>query len=156
MQGRQRGAEVRVSFVGADHEPARLGDGEVHAGQPGLRRQELLAQVPARRLGELGRVGQPGRRAQLVVEEIADLLLLLVDGGHHDVAGRLLGELDDALSQVRIDHLDAAFDQIWIEVALFGEHRLALHQPRHAAVAQDAVHDAVVLVRVASPVHLGT
>ena len=118
-----------------------------------MRGEELLAQVDPRGLGELLGIGQPRRRSQLLVEELADLLLLLVDGGHDDVTGRLLGELDDAFAEVRVDHLDAALNEIGIEVALLSEHRLALHQPGHALVAQDSVHDAVVLVGIARPMH---
>ena len=89
------------------------------------------------------------------MEQLADVLLLEVDGGHHDVAGRLPQELDDALAEVGIDDLDPPLDEVGVQVAFLGEHRLALHQALDAVVAQDPVDDPVVLVRVARPVHVG-
>src|SRR2546428_692550 len=78
-----------------------------------------------------------------------------MDGRHHDVGGRLPAELHDPLAEVRVPHLDAVRLEVLVEMALLGEHRLALHQPRHAVLAQDPVHDAVVLVGIARPVHRG-
>src|SRR5581483_8508108 len=153
VQRRQRGAEIGIAFVRADDDSAGLRDCEVHSGQAGVRGEELLAQVLPRRFGERLGIGEPLRCAQLLVEQVADLLLLQVDGGHHDVRGRLVPELDDPLAQIGVHHLDAALFQVRIEVALLGEHRLALHQPLHAAFAEDPVHDPVVLVRVARPVY---
>src|SRR5438874_1545017 len=153
VDGRQRGAEVRIALVGADHHASRGGDGEVHAGEAGLGSQELLAQVRARRLRELLRIGEAARRSQLVVEQLPDLLLLEMDGRHHDVGRRLAAELHDALAEVRVHHLDALRLEVLVEMALLGEHRLALHQARHAILAQDPVHDAVVLVGIARPMH---
>ena len=108
VDGRERGAHVGVALVRADDHAAGLRDREVHAGEAGLRRHEPLAEVPARRLGELLRIREPLRRAEVVVEELADLLLLLVDGGQHDVGGRLARELHDPLAEIGVDHLDAA------------------------------------------------
>src|SRR5438552_3389961 len=152
VDGRQRGAEVRIALVRADHYASRGGDGEVHAGEAGLGSQELLAQVRARRLRELLRIGEAARRPQLVVEQLPDRLLLAMDGRHHDVGRRLAAELHDPLAEVRIHHLDALRLEVLVEMALLGEHRLALHQARHADLAQDPVHDAVVLVGIARPV----
>jgi hypothetical protein len=92
--------------------------------------------------------------AELFVEQLADLLLFQVNGGHDDVARALLAKLHDALAQISVDDFDAARLEIRIEVALLGEHRLALDQPLDAALLQQPVHDAVVLAGVARPVHL--
>src|SRR5205807_6307193 len=45
VEGWQSDAEVGVSLVGANDQATCLGDGEVHAGEPGLRGEELRAQV---------------------------------------------------------------------------------------------------------------
>src|SRR6202023_4098602 len=45
--------------------------------------------------------------------------------------------------------------EVLVEVALLGEHGLALHQPRDSALAQEPVHDAVVLLGVSRPVDPG-
>jgi len=107
VDGRQRRAQVRVAFVGANHYSAGGGDGEVHPGEPRLRGEELLAHVAPGGLGELLGIRKTGRGAELLVEELPDLLLLEMDGGHDDVRGRLAPELHDPLSQVGVHHLDA-------------------------------------------------
>src|SRR5439155_23260578 len=58
VKRRQRGAQIGVSFVGADDESARLRDGEVHAGQAGLRGEELRAQMRSCRFRQLLRIGK--------------------------------------------------------------------------------------------------
>src|SRR3954469_16103190 len=156
VQRRKRDAEVGVSFIGADDESARLGNGEIDPREPRLRGEELRAEVLARGFGELFWIGKAPGRSELVVEQLADVLLLEMYGGHHDVARRLLEELHDPLAQIGVDHLDPALSEVRVQVALLGEHRLALHEARDAMPAEDPVDDPVVLVAVARPVDVRT
>jgi hypothetical protein len=90
----------------------------------------------------------------VLVKHFAHLGALEMDGRHDDVTGRLLLELDDALAEVGVDHLDAARLQVGIQVAFLGEHRLALHQSTGAVALEDAVDDAVVFLGISRPMHL--
>ena len=60
MDLRERNAQVGVPLVGADDKPARLGDGEIHAGNPHVGLHELVAEVPARGFGQVIRIGRAG------------------------------------------------------------------------------------------------
>src|SRR6266568_3032677 len=129
VHGREGGAHVGVPLVRADHHAAGLRHREIHAGEPRLRAQEALAQVAARRLRELRRIGEPRRRGEFLVEELADLLALQVDRRKDDVRGRLVPELHDPLAEVGVHDLDPARLEVGVEAALLGEHRLRLHEP---------------------------
>ena len=156
MQPGKRHAEVGVAFVGADDNTARFGDGEVHARDARLRGDELVAQVPPRRLGQIVRVGRPLFRPQAFVKQLADFFLLDVDGRQHDVARRLVAKLHDPFAQIRVNDFDAVLLEIRIQVAFLGEHRLALDHPLHAVLLQDLEHDAVMLFGIARPMHDGS
>ena len=85
-------------------------------------------------------------------EEGADLFAADGDRGQHDVAGRLVQHLHDALSQVAFDGIDAALEQIGRQSALLRQHRLALDEIL-AAVSRDELPDrAVHFVGIRSPV----
>ena len=66
----------------------------------------------------------------------------------------LIVELLDALAEIGLDHLDADRGHVGPEAALLGQHRLAFDQQLRAVVAQNAVHDLVVLGTVACPMHV--
>ena len=89
----------------------------------------------------------------MLVEQLADVGLLQMDGRQHDVAGGLASQLYDPLAQVGVDHLDAMPLQERIEMAFFGEHRLALDHLLSIVAIENVEHDLVVLGRVAGPVH---
>ena len=74
--------------------------------------------------------------SEFLMEELADVLLLEVNGGEDDVAGRFVAELHDAFAEIGVRHLDAARLQVRIEVALLGQHRLGLHQAGNAALGR--------------------
>ena len=97
----------------------------------------------------------PSCGAQVLVEQLADLFLLDVNRRQHDVAGRLVPQLHDPFAQVGVDDFDAVPLQVRIQVAFFGEHRLALDELLHAVSLQDLQHDLVVLGGIAGPVHVG-
>ena len=141
----QAGAHIGVAFIRADDKSAGLGNGEVDAREPGLRRHELLAKMATRRLGEILWVGGALVGPELLVEEFADILLLEVDGGEDDVAGRFLAELHDAFAKICIRHLDATRLQVGIQVALLGQHRLRFHKAGDASIRENSMDDCIVL-----------
>jgi hypothetical protein len=77
----------------------------------------------------------------------------LCTAGTDDVARRLVIELLDALAEVGLHRLDAAVGEERPQLALVGQHRLALDQRRHGVRLQDLGDDLVVLGGVARPVH---
>ncbi len=121
---------------------------------PASAAMNLLAQMPARRFGQVVRIGGSLLGPQMLVKRLAHLLLLDVDGRQHDVAGRLVAQLHDPFAQVGVDHLDAVLLQIRIQVALFGQHRLALDDSLHLVLLQNLEHDLVVLLGVCRPMHV--
>src|SRR5712664_444765 len=66
----------------------------------------------------------------------------------------LVVKLLNALAQIGLDHLDPDRSHVMPEAALLGQHRLAFDQRLRAVVAQDAVHDLVMLGGVACPMHV--
>jgi hypothetical protein len=60
--------------------------------------------------------------------------------------------LHDAFAQVGVDHLHALPGQVFVQVALLGEHGFAFHDPLGVVPAHDGVHDPVVLLAVSGPV----
>src|SRR4051812_5788719 len=98
----QRDAQVGVAFVCADHEPARLGDGEIHARDSRLGLQELLTQMLASRLDQVRRIRRTRGRSKPLVKKLADFLFHDVDGWRHDVAGMLVAQLYDPFAKVSV------------------------------------------------------
>src|SRR6478672_10329551 len=66
----------------------------------------------------------------------------------------LVVKLLNALAQIGLDHLDPDRSHVMPEAAFFGQHRLAFDQRRRAVVAQDAMHNPVMLGGVACPMHM--
>ena len=106
-------AEISVALVRADDKAAGFGNGKVHTRERRVGSEKALAEVLPGRFGEVLRIGRANLRAQLLMEKMADLLLFVVDGGHHDVARWLLGELHDALAQIRVHHVDPMRFEVW-------------------------------------------
>ena len=67
------------------------------------------------------------------------------------MTGREFHELEYALTKVGFHRIDASSDQMLVEMALFRQHRLALHHFRHVVAAEDVEHDGVVLLSVFRP-----
>lgn len=59
----------------------------------------------------------------------------------------------DALAEIGFHHRDAARLQIVARVALVGEHRFALDEPCHAALAHQLVDEFIVLFRIGREMH---
>ena len=154
MHRRQVHAQIGVALVGAHHHGAGFSNGEIHARNGHLSGQELGPQVLAGGFGEALGVVFTFFGAQVRVERVAHVLLFQVDGGQHNVAGRLVPELNNPLAQIGVHHLHAVLHQIWVQVALLGEHRLALDDARGALLPDDAEDNGVVLRRIGGPVHV--
>ena len=165
------GAHVGVAFVGADYNVARLGDAEVATGHTAVGMHEVVAQVIAGSTGEIGGVGAGVPVVAFLQEAFGSACTMLlddallaeagghllagdVDGGHHDVAGRYLHELKDALAKVGLDHVDAVLNEVVVQMALFGEHRLALNHLLDVVLTHDLHDDVVVFVGIFCPMHM--
>ena len=79
--------------------------------------------------------------------------MVQVDGRHHDVTGLLAFQLDDALAEVGLDHLDTLRLQEGVHLALLRQHRLRLHHLLDMVLLQDAIYDVVELLGVLGPMH---
>ena len=79
--------------------------------------------------------------------------MVQVDGRHHDVTGLLAFQLDDALAEVGLDHLDTLRLQEGVHLALLRQHRLRLHHLLDMVLLQDVIHDVVELLGVLRPMH---
>src|SRR5216684_2082104 len=66
----------------------------------------------------------------------------------------LVVKLLNALAEIGLDHLYPDGSHVMPEAALLGQHRLAFDQRRRAVVAQDAMHNLVMLGGVARPMHV--
>jgi hypothetical protein len=109
--------------------------------------------VPALALGEVGDVAVAGSVPIVRPKTLATSPRSLCTAGDDDVARRLVVELLDALAEVGLHRLDAAVGEERPQLALVGQHRLALDERRRAVRLQDLVDDLVVLGGVARPVH---
>ena len=95
-------------------------------------------------------------RNTFLLEKFAHIVVVQVDGWHHDMAGRLTLQLDDALAKVGLYHFDASFLKIGIHATFLCEHRLRLYHLLHVMVFQDAIDDFVELGSILGPVNLHT
>ena len=92
-------------------------------------------------------------RDALLLEQFAHVVVVQVDGRHHDVTGLLAFQLDDALAEVGLDHLDTLRLQEGVHLALLRQHRLRLHHLLDMVLLQDVIHDVVELLGVLRPMH---
>ena len=147
-------AHAAVALGLEDGDGAGFCDAHVGAGHGDLGVQELLAQVGAGRGRQLGRVvGEvAGRVFHAIQEDAADFGAVAVDRGDDDVAGHVVGQLDDHLGEVGLASADALFLQVLVEVGLLGGHGLDLDDLVNALGLDDVRDDAVGLVLVARPV----
>ena len=151
----ERGHHAPVAFVGEEHHAARLGDGEVAAGDADLRLLELLAQPAARIASQDLGLG----RELLVVfffEELLDPASLLVDGGQDDVRRRFVGELDDPFSEIGLHHVDPGLFEHLVDADLLGEHRLRLDHPSRLSPLHHIDHHGARFFGVGRKMHVST
>ena len=152
VQVGERSAEVRVALVGADGERPGFRHSEIDASHGDVGAEEFGAQVNPGLVREVGRVAVAGFGMPHFFEEGADLFTADGDRGQHDVAGRLVQQLHDALPQVAFDGIDAALEQIGRQSALLRQHRLALDEVLAAVSRYELPDRAVHLVGIRSPV----
>ena len=152
MHRGQAGDHAAVALVGDQHHAAGLGHGEVAAADAHARGQEFLAQQPSRHGGQPGDVVGRQRLAGQLGEHLGDLLAGLVDRRRDDVIGRVAGQLDDPLAQVRLHRLHAGRLQRLVEVDLLGGHGLALGCQGDAVCRGDLCYDAAGRRAVGRPV----
>ena len=119
MDGRQLTGQADVALVLAEKQRPGLGHDEVRPGDAHVGSEEALAQVFAHQAGEsLGILGGIDHRHGLG-DQLDHLLFGAVDGRHHQVAGTFPRQLDDALAQIGLDHLDVELLEGLVEVDLF-------------------------------------
>ena len=147
-------AHAAVALGLEDRDRAGFRDAHVGAGDSNLGVQELLTQVGACRGGQLGRiVGEVARSVLHAIQEDAtNLGTVSVDRGDHDVAGHVVGQLDDHLGEVGLASVNALFLQVLVEVRLLGGHGFDLDDLVDTLGLDDVRDDAVGLVLVARPV----
>ena len=154
MDGGEGRAEIGVPFIRTDDKTAGFGDGEVHAGDARFTLQEFLAEVLSRGFGEEWMIAFPLGSPEMFVENLADVLFFLVDGGEDDVAGGFAGELDDPFAEVGVYYFYTPFGEVGVEVAFLGEHRLAFDDFFDVVAGEDGVDDFVVFSGVFGPMGL--
>ena len=147
-------AHAAVALGLEDGDGAGFCDAHVGAGHGDLGVQELLTQVGAGRGRQLGRVvgevaGRVFHRSRKMPRTSERLRWI---GGDHDVAGHVVGQLDDHLGEVGLASVDALVLQVLVEVGLLGGHGLDLDDLVNALGLDDVRDDAVGLVLVARPV----
>ena len=87
-------------------------------------------------------------------ETVAYLLAVDVECRHDDMAGSQMHQLQDTLAQVGLHHIDTLSLQVLVEVALLGEHALALDHLLHAMRREDIQDDGIILVGILCPVDM--
>ena len=146
-------AHVGIALIGADHDVACLCNTEIATSHTCIGRQKLVAEAQAGYVGQIGGIVVALLAAQFFFEQFAHIVVVQMDGGHHDVAGCLALQLNDALTKVGLYHFDAVRLQVGVHAALLGQHRLRFHHLLHVVVLQNAVDNLVELVGILCPMH---
>ena len=153
MQFRTRSGHIRISFIGTYHDIARFCYTEVRARHSRIGSKELVAQTQSCHISQVGRIMVSLFRSELFFKQLAHIVMVQVDGRHHDMTRCLSFQLDDAFTQIGLHHLNAMFLQIRIHLALLGEHRLTLHDLLHLILLEDAIDNLVELLGILRPVN---
>ena len=91
-----------------------------------------------------------------LLEQFTHIIVVEVDGGHHDMGWFLTLQLDDALAQVGLHDFNATLLQIGVHLTLLGEHGFGLHHLLHVMVLQNAIYYLVELLGILCPMYLHT
>ena len=151
------GCHVGIALVGAYHTVACGCHTKVAACHSGSCLHKLVAEMMTGAAGQVCRVVVACFLGDaFLLKHSSHFLTLQVDGGHHDVAGLLVQQLYDALSQVGFHHINAMLFEVRIHLALLGKHRLRLHHLFHVVILEDTEHYLVELLCILCPVHLDT
>ena len=100
-------------------------------------------------------ISAAGPSSTLLAENLGNLLLGHVDGGHHHVRGRLAGKLDDPLAQIGLVHLNAGLFQVLVEMDFLRGHGLGLDDALYAAFLRQVQNVVLHGLRVAGAENLG-
>ena len=152
MQFRTGGGHVGIALVCANHDVACLGDAEITARHASVGCQELVAQAQTGHVGQIGGVVVTLLAAQFLLEEFAHIVMVQVDGGHHDMTRFLTLELDDTFAEVGLHHFYAVLLQVGVHLALLCQHRLRLDEFLYVVVLQDAIDNLIELMGILRPV----
>src|SRR5690606_1071667 len=121
MDGCKVDAHVGVTFIRTNYKTASFRDSEIHSCQRSVGQQEFFTQVASCRLREFLWIVFASTCPNLFMKDVADLLLLEMNGRHHDMAGRFAQELHDAFSQVGVHHFDTVLLEIRVKMAFFSK-----------------------------------
>jgi hypothetical protein len=97
-----------------------------------------------------------GARAEMLAEQVADLVAADMHAGKDEVIRRLTAELLDELAQVTLHHAVAFGLERGIEMDLLAGHALALDDRLRPGGSHQTEHDRACLLGVPRPVHLAT
>jgi hypothetical protein len=92
----------------------------------------------------------------LGASESSDLRPVLVDGGHQDMRGRFVRELDDQLGEIGLERVNADRCQGVVEADLVRGERFDLDGLTRARRGHQRLDDGVGFGRIAGPVHLAS
>src|SRR5215472_14210371 len=150
VNARQAGGKPPVAFVGGEGNRANVGDDEVRAGNPHLRRKEGLAELaPCGGHQFHGIVAQV--RLQFLAEEVADLRAVEMHGRCDDVIGRLMTKLHDVLAEIGLPGFDPELFQCVRQFDLFRHHGLRLYDRLYAATLRQIANVSAGLLGVFRP-----
>ena len=121
-------AETRVTLVRNEGEPTGVGADEVRSGDTRLGGHVFLTEVNAGAAGDRFWIVVVVRGDALAEEGLRDTAAVLVDDGLDDVGWLVAIELDDELSKIRLQAINAVLDKERVEVDLLGRHRLGFRQ----------------------------
>ena len=129
--------EAGVAFVRDERDAASVCTNEITSSDASLRLHVFLPQMDAGAASD-------GFWIVVIIDGdafaekcLGNLPAIFVDDWFDDVRGLVVVELDDELAEVRLQALNAVFDQERIEVDFLSRHRFGLGQLGDAVTLQD-------------------
>jgi hypothetical protein len=154
VNARQGSHQPRIALIGDDDDAAGLGYSNVCAGDAHIGVEKHRAQLAAGELHQRGDVGLL-TRLDILAENLGNILLGHVNGGHDHVGGPLVGKLNDPLAQVGLLHRNAGLFQMLVEMNLLRGHGLRLDDALDAALPREAENIVVYGLGIAGAENLG-
>src|ERR1700748_3929824 len=90
------------------------------------------------------------------MKKLPYLLLSFMYAWQYNMAGRFIIYLLNIFAQVGVDHFNAAFAKVFVQMAFFGKHGFAFYHLRNILFLQYRVNDLVMLFGVGRPVNIYT